>query len=114
MRTRQLSTAIRLTVACVRVHIDEFGTSLWCYCPICTVHHLVADGSMPNRHPTESRTSVLIQMRDPEDRSLKPGPNGVDLFHNSRGQGMMLRGIDPTAQSGTAVEGGQGLSTSKL
>ncbi len=63
---------------------------------------------MPNRHPTESRTSVLVQMRDPEDCSLKPGPNGVDLFHNSRGQGMMLRGIDPTAQSGTAVEGGHG------
>lgn len=63
---------------------------------------------MPNRHPTESRTSVLIQMRDPQDDSLKKGPNGVDLFHNSRGQGMMLRGFDPTAQSGTAVEGGQG------
>jgi hypothetical protein len=63
---------------------------------------------MPNRHPTDSRTSVLIQMRDPEDPSLKPGPNGTDLFHNSRGQGMMLRGIDPTAQAGTAVEGGQG------
>ena len=67
-----------------------------------------ADGSMPNRHPTDSRTSVLIQLRDPADRSLKPGANNVDLFHNSRGQGMMLRGIDPTALSGTAVEGGQG------
>ena len=63
---------------------------------------------MPNRHPTDSRTSVLIQLRDPADRSLKPGANNVDLFHNSRGQGMMLRGIDPTALSGTAVEGGQG------
>ena len=70
--------------------------------------YLCIHGSMPNRHPTDSRTSVLIQLRDPADRSLKPGANNVDLFHNSRGQGMMLRGIDPTALSGTAVEGGQG------
>ncbi|GCE25705.1 protein involved in biosynthesis of mitomycin antibiotics/polyketide fumonisin [Dictyobacter alpinus] len=36
----------------------------------------------------EARTTVLIQMRDPQD------PPTVDT-HKSRGQGMMLRGIDP-------------------
>ena len=38
----------------------------------------------------EARTTLLVQMRDPED---KPS---VDT-HTSRGQGMMLRGYDPTA-----------------
>ena len=66
--------------------------------------YMCVHGSMPNRHPTDSRTSVLVQMRDPCDRSLRPGPGGVDLYHNSRGQGMMLRGIDPLAAAGTAVE----------
>ncbi|GCE04077.1 phytanoyl-CoA dioxygenase family protein [Dictyobacter aurantiacus] len=36
----------------------------------------------------EARTTLLIQMRDPQD------PPTVDT-HKSRGQGMMLRGIDP-------------------
>lgn len=38
----------------------------------------------------EARTTLLVQMRDPTD----PPTEGV---HESRGQGMMLRGIDPTA-----------------
>jgi ectoine hydroxylase-related dioxygenase (phytanoyl-CoA dioxygenase family) len=38
----------------------------------------------------EARTTLLIQMRDPEDKPT------VDT-HQSRGQGMMLRGVDPTA-----------------
>jgi phytanoyl-CoA hydroxylase len=38
----------------------------------------------------EARTTLLVQMRDPED---KPTVN----THISRGQGMMLRGYDPTA-----------------
>ncbi|MBV9849651.1 MAG: phytanoyl-CoA dioxygenase family protein, partial [Armatimonadetes bacterium] len=37
----------------------------------------------------EARTTLLIQMRDPED------PPAIRT-HESRGQGMMLRGIDPT------------------
>jgi phytanoyl-CoA hydroxylase len=38
----------------------------------------------------EARTTLLIQMRDPEDKpTIKT--------HESRGQGMMLRGYDPTA-----------------
>ena len=39
----------------------------------------------------EPRTTLLIQMRDPEDRALNDR-------HSSRGQGMMLAGIDPTAK----------------
>ena len=38
----------------------------------------------------EARTTLLVQMRDPEDKPT------VDT-HQSRGQGMMLRGYDPTA-----------------
>jgi len=36
----------------------------------------------------EARTTLLVQFRDPEDKPL-------DDHHKSRGQGMMLRGIDP-------------------
>ena len=38
---------------------------------------------------SEARTTLLVQMRDPED------PPTIKT-HESRGQGMMLRGIDPT------------------
>ena len=38
----------------------------------------------------EARTTLLVQMRDPEDQP-------VVNMHESRGQGMMLRGYDPTA-----------------
>ncbi len=37
---------------------------------------------------SEARTTLLVQMRDPED------PPSVQT-HRSRGQGMMLRGVDP-------------------
>ncbi len=37
---------------------------------------------------SEARTTLLVQFRDPADRPL-------DDQHKSRGQGMMLRGIDP-------------------
>jgi phytanoyl-CoA hydroxylase len=40
----------------------------------------------------EPRTTLLIQMRDPEDEPL-------NQRHSSRGQGMMLAGIDPAAKS---------------
>ena len=39
---------------------------------------------------TEPRTTLLIQMRDPEDVPLND-------HHTSRGQGMMLAGVDPAA-----------------
>jgi len=40
----------------------------------------------------EARTTVLVQMRDPED------PPSIRT-HESRGQGMMLRGIDPSCST---------------
>lgn len=39
----------------------------------------------------EARTTLLVQMRDPMDPPVK-------LTHLSRGQGMMLRGIDPSGR----------------
>lgn len=39
----------------------------------------------------EARTTLLVQMRDPSDLP-------TEQVHLSRGQGMMLRGIDPLAQ----------------
>ena len=39
----------------------------------------------------EARTTLLVQMRDPMDPP-------VNLVHLSRGQGMMLRGIDPSGR----------------
>jgi len=38
----------------------------------------------------EARTTLLVQMRDPEDPPTAK-------VHESRGQGMMLRGVDPIA-----------------
>ncbi|MDR3711061.1 MAG: phytanoyl-CoA dioxygenase family protein [Capsulimonadaceae bacterium] len=49
--------------------------------------YLTIHGSGINESP-EARTTVLVQMRDPEDLP-------TELTHGSRGQGMMLRGIDP-------------------
>ncbi len=40
---------------------------------------------------SEPRTTLLIQMRDPEDVPLNEK-------HSSRGQGMMLAGVDPTSK----------------
>jgi hypothetical protein len=38
---------------------------------------------------SEARTTLLVQLRSAEDRPLD------ESSHPSRGQGMMLRGIDP-------------------
>ncbi|HVF93143.1 MAG TPA: phytanoyl-CoA dioxygenase family protein [Sphingomonas sp.] len=51
--------------------------------------YLLAHGSGVNRSD-EPRTTVLVQLRDPADQPLKES-------HGSRGQGMMLAGVDPTA-----------------
>lgn len=51
------------------------------------MHYLLIHGSGENVSK-EPRTTILVQMRDPEDRPLSEG-------HASRGQGMMLAGIDP-------------------
>jgi len=44
---------------------------------------------------SEARTTLLVQMRDPEDKPL------ADV-HKSRGQNAMLRGIDPSASRAMA------------
>lgn len=54
-------------------------------------HYLTVHGSGPNLSD-EPRTTLLIQLRDPADQPL-------DERHRSRGQGMMLAGVDPTAGS---------------
>jgi phytanoyl-CoA hydroxylase len=43
----------------------------------------------------EARTTLLVQMRDPADRPTV-------ATHLSRGQGMMLRGVDPTVDASTS------------
>jgi ectoine hydroxylase-related dioxygenase (phytanoyl-CoA dioxygenase family) len=53
-------------------------------------HYLLVHGSGINRS-SEPRTTLLIQMRDPADEPLSDR-------HASRGQGMMLAGIDTTVQ----------------
>jgi phytanoyl-CoA hydroxylase len=50
--------------------------------------YLLVHGSGLNRS-NEPRTTILVQMRDPQDVPL-------NNKHSSRGQGMMLAGIDPT------------------
>ena len=50
-------------------------------------NYLTIHGSKPNRS-ARPRRNVLLQFRDPEDRP-------TNEFHASRGQGMMLRGINP-------------------
>ena len=54
--------------------------------------YLTIHGSGVNESP-EARTTLLVQMRDPEDLPTV-------RTHESRGQGMMLRGIDPTCGYG--------------
>lgn len=73
---------------------DEFPIENATPCPakagdVLFFSYLTIHGSGLNTS-SEARTTLLVQMRDPEDA---PGEN----VHISRGQGMMLRGIDPTA-----------------
>jgi phytanoyl-CoA hydroxylase len=53
-------------------------------------NYLTIHGSGVNTS-SEARTTLLVQFRDPSDPPL-------DEQHKSRGQGMMLRGIDPNPQ----------------
>lgn len=59
-------------------------------------HYLTVHGSNVNV-AKEARTTLLIQMRDPTDSPLEP-------VHLSRGQGMMLKGIDPLADADVGPE----------
>ncbi len=58
--------------------------------------YLLVHGSGVNES-AEARTTLLVQMRAPDD------PPTVQT-HLSRGQGMMLRGIDPNGKAGAGVE----------
>jgi ectoine hydroxylase-related dioxygenase (phytanoyl-CoA dioxygenase family) len=58
--------------------------------------YLTVHGSGINESK-EARTTVLVQMRDP----LDPPTQAV---HLSRGQGMMLAGIDPSCGAATAIQ----------
>jgi ectoine hydroxylase-related dioxygenase (phytanoyl-CoA dioxygenase family) len=53
--------------------------------------YLLVHGSGVNRS-NEARTTILVQLRDPADKPL------VEK-HGSRGQGMMLAGIDPRREA---------------
>jgi ectoine hydroxylase-related dioxygenase (phytanoyl-CoA dioxygenase family) len=57
--------------------------------------YLTIHGSGVNTS-NEARTTLLLQLRDPADPPTK-------LVHLSRGQGMMLRGFDPTADTASQV-----------
>lgn len=59
-------------------------------------NYLTIHGSGVNES-SEARTSMLVQMRDPEDYP-------VTQVHLSAGQGTMLRGIDPAADRGTSTD----------
>lgn len=61
--------------------------------------YLTIHGSGINESP-EARTTVLIQMRAPDD------PPTIRT-HESRGQGMMLRGFDPTCAVPPASDKGE-------
>lgn len=58
--------------------------------------YLTVHGSGVNTS-SEARTTLLVQLRAPDDLPL------VDV-HRSRGQGMLLRGVDPAGKLGTGVD----------
>lgn len=69
------------------------------------ISYLVVHGSGVNESD-EERTTFLVQMRDPEDLPT------VET-HLSKGQGTMLRGINPIAgKKSTSVKGGMGSTMS--
>ncbi|MFO7169444.1 MAG: phytanoyl-CoA dioxygenase family protein [Chloroflexota bacterium] len=79
---------------------DEYPIDAATPCPaeagdVLFFSYLTIHGSGINTS-SEARTTLLVQMRDPTDAPTK-------RVHESRGQGMMLRGIDPLARSGSSV-----------
>jgi phytanoyl-CoA hydroxylase len=59
-------------------------------------NYMTIHGSGMNQS-SEARTTLLVQMRDPEDLPIRD-------THVSRGQGMMLCGHDPLANAGPGVD----------
>lgn len=81
--------------------VDEYPVDEATPCPaeagdVLFFSYLTIHGSGVNT-TQEPRTTMLVQMRDPSDRPL-------GHQHLSRGQGMMLRGIDPEADADAHVE----------
>ena len=75
--------------------LDKYPLESATICPaeagdVLFFNYLTIHGSGVNTS-SEARTTLLVQFRDPEDKPL-------DDAHKSRGQGMMLRGIDPEPQ----------------
>lgn len=80
--------------------VEEFPIASATPCPaeagdVLFLSYLTIHGTGLNTS-NEARTTLLVQMRDPADR-----PDQVT--HLSRGQGMMLRGVDPTADADSSV-----------
>ena len=74
-------------------HVEGYPTEDALALPACAgdvvfFNYLLIHGSGPNRSD-EPRTTLLVQLRDPANKPL------VER-HQSRGQGMMLAGVDPT------------------
>jgi hypothetical protein len=77
--------------------VDQFPVTAATPCParagdVLFFSYLTIHGSHLNTSD-QARTTLLVQMRDPTD------PPTV-MTHLSRGQGVMLRGVDPLADSG--------------
>lgn len=80
--------------------VEEYPVSEATPCPaepgdVLFFSYLTIHGSGLNT-TDDPRTTLLVQMRDPADRPL-------GLQHLSRGQGVMLRGIDPEADADAHV-----------
>ena len=81
--------------------LDEYPLQEATPCParagdVLLFSYLTIHGSAPNTSDSP-RTSLLVQMRDPTDMP-------VEQTHLSRGQGVMLRGVDPLANASPAPE----------
>jgi phytanoyl-CoA hydroxylase len=81
--------------------VDEYPVADATPCParagdVLFFSYLTVHGSALNTSD-QARTTLLVQMRDPTDPPTQ-------MVHRSRGQGMMLRGVDPTADAGPGTD----------
>ena len=81
--------------------VDEYPVSKATPCPakagdVLFFSYLTIHGSGLNESK-EARTTLLVQMRDPADLPTAE-------VHISRGQGVILRGIDPLANAQPGVD----------
>ncbi|MBW3625773.1 MAG: phytanoyl-CoA dioxygenase family protein [Armatimonadetes bacterium] len=99
--SHRLGPQEHLTEGGFHLPVERFPVSEATPCPakagdVLFFSYLTIHGSGVNTSG-EARTTLLVQMRDPTDRP-------VPLTHTSRGQGMILRGIDPDADAGPGVD----------